>query len=89
MTDKTSEQYIQQTPFSPLSSSANWISYVCCAGKAAIEGRLHRRAEKGMMDWSFDAGNVCHGQVKELPPEHLTGVTAMLDQLRHHRQSQF
>lgn len=78
VTDKTSEQYIQQTAILA-SEQQRQLDVVRNAAqeKAAIEGDYTAGLKKGMMDWSSDAGNV-YGQVKDATTRTFDGMTSML-----------
>ena len=78
MTDKTSEQYIQQTAILATEQQRQ----LDIVRNAAQEKRLSRGdytagLKKGMMDWSSDAGNV-YGQVKDATTRTFDGMTGML-----------
>lgn len=78
VTDKTSEQYIQQTAILA-SEQQRQLDIVRNAAqeKAAIEGDYTAGLKKGMMDWSANAGNV-YGQVKDATTRTFDGMTGML-----------
>lgn len=78
VTDKSSEQYIQQTAILA-SEQQRQLDIVRNAAqeKAAIEGDYTAGLKKGMMDWSANAGNV-YGQVKDATTRTFDGMTGML-----------
>ncbi|BEO86357.1 phage tail tape measure protein [Serratia marcescens] len=78
VTDKTSEQYMQQTAILA-SEQQRQLDIVRNAAqeKAAIEGDYTAGLKKGMMDWSANAGNV-YGQVKDATTRTFDGMTGML-----------
>jgi len=78
VTDKSSEQYIQQTAILATEQQRQLdIVRNAAQEKAAIEGDYTAGLKKGMMDWSSDAGNV-YGQVKDATTRTFDGMTGML-----------
>ncbi|MBH2708470.1 phage tail tape measure protein [Serratia marcescens] len=78
VTDKTSEQYIQQTAILATEQQRQLdIVRNAAQEKAAIEGDYTAGLKKGVMDWSSDAGNV-YGQVKDATTRTFDGMTGML-----------
>ncbi|WP_226020175.1 phage tail tape measure protein [Serratia symbiotica] len=78
VTDKTSEQYVQQTAILAREQQRQLdIVRNAAQEKAAIEGDYTAGLTKGMMDWSANAGNV-YGQVKDATTRTFDGMTGML-----------
>lgn len=78
VTDKSSEQYIQQTAILATEQQRQLdIVRNAAQEKAAIEGDYTAGLKKGMMDWSANAGNV-YGQVKDATTRTFDGMTGML-----------
>ena len=78
VTDKASEQYVQQTAILA-SEQQRQLDIVRNAAqeKAAIEGDYSAGLKKGMTDWAADAGNV-YGQVKDATGRTFDGMAGML-----------
>ncbi|CAI0746952.1 MAG: phage tail tape measure protein [Serratia grimesii] len=78
VTDKASEQYVQQTAILA-SEQQRQLDIVRNAAqeKAAIEGDYSAGLKKGMTDWAADAGNV-YGQVKDVTGRTFDGMTSTL-----------
>ncbi|CAI1039501.1 Phage-related minor tail protein [Serratia liquefaciens] len=78
VTDKASEQYVQQTAILA-SEQQRQLDIVRNAAqeKAAIEGDYSAGLKKGMTDWAADAGNV-YGQVKDVTGRTFDGMASTL-----------
>ncbi|MGJ3436288.1 phage tail tape measure protein [Serratia sp. Je.1.23.a] len=78
VTDKASEQYVQQTVILA-SEQQRQLDIVRNAAqeKAAIEGDYSAGLKKGMTDWAADAGNV-YGQVKDVTTRTFDGMASTL-----------